>query len=110
MVVSIAGTNSFASARLHHNAFYIAQLVVFSEFAVKAAANSHTFFDDKRGPRTLRSGDQHFGHCVPVSVSANSAIRCGSECPHTLQLIMNSFVPLILVDISRLEKYDTNKK
>jgi hypothetical protein len=110
MVVSIAGTNSFASARLHHNAFYIAQLVVFSEFAVKAAANSHTFFDDKRGPRTLRSGDQHFGHCVPASVSANTAVRCGSECPHSLQLIMNSFVPLILVDSFRLEKYDTNEK
>ena len=109
MVVSIAGTNSLASAWQHHNAFYIAQLVVSSEFAVKAAANSRASFDDKRAPRTLRSGDQHFGHCVPVPVSANTAIRCGSECPHSLQLIMNSF-PLILVDISRLEKYDTNKK
>jgi len=104
MVVSIAGTNSFAFAWQHHNAFYIAQLVVSSEFAVKAAVNSRASFDERRGPRTLRSGDQHFGHCVPVSVPANTAIRCGSECPHSLQLIMNSFVPLILVDISRLEK------
>jgi hypothetical protein len=42
MVVSIAGTNSFASAWQHHNAF--AQMVVSSEFAAKAAANSRASF------------------------------------------------------------------
>src|ERR1700687_1852992 len=98
MVASIAGTNSFASAWLHHNAFLSLPSSLSKRPPTHALLSMISAVHVRYAAATSIS-DTAYLFPSPLTPLSDAV----SECPHSLQLIMNSFVPLILVDSSRLE-------